>query len=434
MSAENTAGRQDPLAFYKQAIDHINEGVHVVDRQGRSVVYNRKMTELESMNESDVLGKSLLSVFQFPGGQESTLLQALNTGRPTLNVRQTYFNQSGKKITTINNTYPIVEDGAIIGAIEIANDVTKMERLVRENLLRQRKEGALYTFDSIVGSSEALQRVILHAQRAARTNSSVLVVGETGTGKELFVQGIHQASSRSGGPFISQNCAALPEDLVEGLLFGTTKGAYTGAVERPGLFEQAEGGTLFLDEINSLAMPLQAKLLRALQERSFRRLGDTRERSMNVRILAAMNEHPDDAIDGGRLREDLYYRLGVVTLLLPPLRERPEDILPLARHFIRRYNDLFQMQVEGVSAEVEAFFLAHPWPGNVRELQHTIEGAMNLLIDETVIELEHLPIRRMSRTTRPGGGTARGARGMRQRARTRPQAPGSARTLRRRRP
>ncbi|MCZ8518454.1 MULTISPECIES: sigma-54 interaction domain-containing protein [Paenibacillus] len=396
------------LSYYKQAIDHINEGVHVVDRHGRSVLYNRKMTELEAMEEGDVLGKSLESVFQFPGGQESTLLQAVRSGRPTLNVRQTYFNQKGKKITTLNNTYPITENGTLIGAIEIANDVTKMERLVRENLLRQQTGNGLYTFEGIIGRSEALLRVIQYAQRAARTASSVLVVGETGTGKELFVQGIHQASARSGGPFISQNCAALPEDLVEGLLFGTTKGAYTGAVERPGLFEQAENGTLFLDEINSLAMPLQAKLLRVLQERSFRRLGDTRERTMNVRILAAMNEHPDTAIDEGRLREDLYYRLGVVTLLLPTLRERREDIAPLVRHFIGKYNDLFQMQVEGISEEVEAFFLSHSWPGNVRELQHTIEGAMNLLIDETVIEMAHLPIRRMSRMTRMGGGQAAG--------------------------
>jgi arginine utilization regulatory protein len=386
------------LALYRQVTDKINEGVHVIDDQGRSLVYNRKMTELESMSRDDVLWKPLTDVFQFASGQESTLLQALQTGKPVYNVRQTYFNDKGKKITTLNNTYPIMDEDRLIGAVEIANDVTKMERIVRGNILEQKKDGSLrYNFNSIIGQSAEIHEVIRHGQRAARTSSSVLVVGETGTGKELFVQSIHQASARADAPFISQNCAALPDTLIESLLFGTARGAFTGAVERPGLFEQAEGGTLFLDEINSLSLPLQAKLLRALQEKSVRRVGDTKDCAVNVRVIAALNEDPITAVTENRLRKDLYYRLGVVVLMLPPLRERREDIMLLVHHFIEKYNELFQLQVSGMTDEVEQFLLRHDWPGNVRELQHMIEGAMNLIEDEAVIGMDHLPIYHGSR-------------------------------------
>lgn len=377
---------------YEHILDEINDGVHVIDAEGTSIVYNRKMAELESMDKHEVLGRKLLDVFQFPDGEESTLLQSLRQGTSIRHVRQTYFNDKGKEITTINNTYPVMDENRIIGAIEIANDVTKMERLIRENLIEKEKGSTRYTFESIIGKSEAIRDLIEHAKRAARTSSSVLVVGETGTGKELFVQSIHNASSRVKGPFISQNCAALPDTLIEGLLFGTSRGAFTGAVERPGLFEQAEGGTLFLDEINSLSFSLQAKLLRALQEKSIRRIGDTKDKKINVRIIAAINEDPIEAIANNQLRKDLFYRLGVVTIFIPPLRDRREDILPLANHFIQKYNQSFQMEVSGVSEEVNQFLHHYDWPGNVRELQHMIEGAMNLIIDETTINYAHLPI------------------------------------------
>ncbi|ANE48669.1 ATPase AAA [Paenibacillus swuensis] len=389
------------LSLYRSVTDKINEGVHVVDESGRSLIYNAKMTELESMSRDHVLWKPLEEVFQFSGDQESTLLKALNTGQPVQNVRQTYFNDKGKKITTLNHTYPILEEGRVIGAVEIANDVTKLERLVRGTMLEGKGEGGLrYDFASIVGPSAALREVIRHGERAARTSSSVLVAGETGTGKELFVQSIHQASARAERPFISQNCAALPDTLIESLLFGTAKGAFTGAVERPGLFEQAEGGTLFLDEINSLGLALQAKLLRVLQEKALRRVGDTRDRAVNVRVIAALNEDPITAVTEGRLRKDLYYRLGVVVLMIPPLRERPEDIMPLVRHFIAKYNALFQMQVTGVDTEAERFLLGHDWPGNVRELQHVIEGSMNLMDDESLIGMDHMPIYHASRVVK----------------------------------
>ncbi|TPG92325.1 PAS domain S-box protein [Brevibacillus laterosporus] len=395
------------LAMVAHILDEMNEGVHVIDADGTSILYNRKMAELEGMQKEDVLGKKLLEVFQFPPDQESTLLQALQKGESLRQIRQTYLNGKGKEITTINNTLPLQREGTNIGAVEIANDVTKMERLIRENYLAKKELGSTrYTFASIIGNSPAIREMIDHANRVARTSSSVLIVGETGTGKELFVQSIHNASMRAKSPFISQNCAALPDSLIEGLLFGTTKGAFTGAVERPGLFEQAEGGTLFLDELNSLNLSLQAKLLRALQEKTIRRIGDTKDRAFNVRIIAAINEDPIEAISANKLRKDLYYRLGVVTLLIPPLRERREDIPTLTSHFIHKYNRLFQMDVEGVNEGVQRFFGDYDWPGNVRELEHFIEGAMNLMLtEETSIQLEHLPLHHIRRKL-PGTTTA----------------------------
>ncbi|MGE7272010.1 sigma-54 interaction domain-containing protein [Brevibacillus panacihumi] len=395
-SPSNQPAADTLLRIYEQILNEINEGVHVIDASGMTILYNRKMTELEAMKRQDVLYKPLTEVFRFPDGQESTLLTCLQTGKGIRNTRQTYYNGKRKEITTINHTLPLVENGELIGAVEIANDVTKMERLIRENI--QEKTGAVYSFADIIGNSAALQDVVANARRAARTSSSILVVGETGVGKELFVQSIHNASQRAARPFISQNCAALPDTLIEGLLFGTARGAFTGAIERPGLFEQAEGGTLFLDEINALSMPLQAKLLRALQEKTIRRIGDTKDRAIDVRIVAAMNEDPVEAIAHQRLRKDLFYRLGVVTLLVPPLRERKEDLPALVDSFTRKYNSLFQMEVTGVSPEVMQFFYQHDWPGNIRELQHLIEGAMNLMGEESLITLEHLPLPLLRRT------------------------------------
>ncbi|AGN34846.1 Arginine utilization regulatory protein RocR [Bacillus paralicheniformis] len=376
--------------IFQRIIDEIDIGLHVVDENGTSVVYNKKMSQIEGMDVNDVLGKNVLDVFTFASQYDSTLLQALHHGKTNKNVKQTYFNNKGQEITTVNHTFPIMENGNTKGAVEIAKDVTKLERLIRENM--NKTENTKYTFDSLIGVSPAFKEVIEHAKRATRTSSSILIVGDTGTGKELFAQSIHNGSQRSTGPFISQNCAALPESLVEGLLFGTAKGAFTGAVDRPGLFEQADGGTLLLDEINSLDFSLQAKLLRAIQEKTIRRIGASKDTPIDVRIIATMNEDPVDAVSGQRLRKDLYYRLSVVTLFIPPLKDRKEDIMPLTQHFIDKYNALFQMEVKGFEEEVQRFLLSYDWPGNVRELEHLIEGAMNLMSYEDKLELTHLPL------------------------------------------
>ena len=376
-------------AIFQTIVERLDVGVHVVDATGKTFVYNQKMCELEGMNKEDVLHKNIKDIFHFQEHEESTLLHSLNTQKEIINVKQTYFNNKGNEITTVNKTFPITLNNELIAAVEIATDVTKMEKLIRSKKLKQ--DGKM-SFQKIIGNSLPLLEVIELAKRATRTNSNVLIIGETGTGKELFAQSIHYESERANKPFISQNCAALPDTLMESILFGTAKGAFTGAIDTPGLFEQAAGGTLLLDELNSLNISLQAKLLRVLQEKKVRRIGDTKEIPIDVRIIAIVNEDPIDAISSGKLRKDLYYRLAVITLSIPLLRERLDDLPILIDHFINHYNQLFSMNVKGVSEEVLHLFQQHQWPGNVRELEHVIEAAMNLMQhDEKIISYENLP-------------------------------------------
>lgn len=377
--------------LYETLINELDIGIHIINEESKTIVYNRKMMEIESMDRLDVLYKSPLEVFAFEENKNSTLIEALKFGKTKKNIKQTYFNNKGQEITTINDTFPIIENGKIKGAIEISKEISNLKQTIRMG--PSRKQSTKFTFDHIIGDSEAIQSIITEGKRVIRTSSSILLVGETGTGKELFAQSIHNESQRSTKPFISQNCAAIPDTLMESLLFGTNRGAFTGAIDKAGLFEEANGGTLLLDEINSLSPALQAKLLRAIQEKTIRRIGGTHEKEIDVRIIATINENPFEAIAHNRLREDLYYRLSVVTLCLPPLRERKEDILALVQHFIEKYNTQFGLNVTDVDVNVREFFYAYDWPGNVRELEHIIEGSMNLIEDETIITAFHMPTR-----------------------------------------
>ncbi|HFK1740253.1 MULTISPECIES: sigma-54 interaction domain-containing protein [Bacillus] len=377
--------------LYETLLNELDIGIHIINEESKTIIYNRKMMEIESMERSDVLYKSPLEIFAFEENKNSTLIEALKLGKTNKNIKQTYFNNKGQEITTINDTFPIIENGKIKGAIEISKEISNLKQTIRMG--PSRKQSTKFTFDHIIGDSEAIQSIITEGKRVIRTSSSILLVGETGTGKELFAQSIHNESQRSTKPFISQNCAAIPDTLMESLLFGTNRGAFTGAIDKAGLFEEANGGTLLLDEINSLSPALQAKLLRAIQEKTIRRIGGTHEKEIDVRIIATINEDPFEAIAHNRLREDLYYRLSVVTLCLPPLRERKEDILALVQHFIEKYNTQFELNVTDVDVNVREFFYAYDWPGNVRELEHIIEGSMNLIEDETIITAFHMPTR-----------------------------------------
>ena len=237
---------------------------------------------------------------------------------------------------------------------------------------------AKYTFDDVVGNSKEIEQVKGIAQKAAGTSSPILIYGETGTGKELFVQAIHNYSKRQNKEFIAQNCAAIPEGLLESLLFGSLKGGFTGAESRKGLFEIADGGTLYLDELNSMPLEFQGKLLRTLQEGVIRRVGDTMPRKVDVRIIASINEEPEELLLRGALRKDLFYRLNVVRIDLPPLRERKEDIPLLIGFFIKKFNDEFGACVEGVDEKALEKLILSPWRGNVRQLEHVMEAAFNL--------------------------------------------------------
>jgi Nif-specific regulatory protein len=226
----------------------------------------------------------------------------------------------------------------------------------------------------IVGSSPAMREVYRLARMAAKSNAGVLLIGETGTGKEVIARALHKLSHRATGPYIRVNCGALHENLLESELFGHVKGAFTGAIEnKTGRFEAAHGGTIFLDEISSMSAKLQVKLLRVLQEREFERVGDSKTNRVDVRVVAATNESLEDEIETGNFREDLYYRLNVVPIPLPPLRERRDDILPLAQFFLKRYGELNRREVPELTPPVTEALLAYDWPGNVRELENTIE-------------------------------------------------------------
>ena len=236
-----------------------------------------------------------------------------------------------------------------------------------------------------------MQQIKKTINQIANRKSAVLVYGETGTGKELLVSAIHNASYRKNKPFVPVNCAALPEAILEGILFGSRKGAFTGAENKKGLFEEANGGTIYLDEINSMPVALQAKLLRVLQEKTVMPLGDSKLIEVDVRIIASTNQPVESLIGQQAMREDLLYRLNTISIDIPPLRERPEDVEPLVRHFIAKYNEEFEKSVQGISEEALEFLLGNQWKGNVRELEHAIEAAMNMVGVESRISMAHLP-------------------------------------------
>lgn len=266
--------------------------------------------------------------------------------------------------------------------VQRALDVT---RLARENRYLRAEVRSRYALDAVVAESTAMQKILDLVRRAARSPSTVLITGESGTGKELVARAVHYHSDRVGKPFVAVNCKAFAEGVLESELFGHEKGAFTGADRtKPGLFERADGGTLFLDEIGEISGDFQAKLLRVLQEKTLRRVGGTAERSVDVRLVAATNRDLQAAVKVDRFREDLYFRLAVIPIHIPPLRERQEDVLPLARHFLEKWNTECARAVHGWTPEVEQYLVNYSWPGNVRELENTIERGVVLTEGDSI--------------------------------------------------
>lgn len=400
-----------------EMLNLLDEGISVIDTNGRIVFCNSKAALLDNIDIETAIGRHILEVYPSLSDKTSTLLNVINTGKEMHNHLQTFQNYKGEKITTINTSIALRKNKRIIGAIEISRDITQMRRLTEEvvdlknelisrnndsraeafdkaSMSQRNKEASSrtkgYTFMDIIGQSSEILKLKAYALKAAGASSPVLIYGETGTGKELFVQSIHNSSSRKNKPFIAQNCAALPSTLLEGILFGTVKGSFTGAEDRPGLFELADGGTLYLDELNSTPLDLQAKLLRVLQDGVVRRVGDVKERVVDVRIIVSTNVEPEKCVEEGIIRKDLFYRINVIYLKIPELINRRSDIPILIEHFIDKYNKRFNLRLRGMTKAAMEKMVCYSWPGNVRELQHIIEGLMNMKETE-YIELEDLP-------------------------------------------
>jgi DNA-binding NtrC family response regulator len=306
---------------------------------------------------------------------------------------------------TAYGTIPAAVEAMRLGAVDFLTKPLEMDvlRKVIRNALRDRERGlktpsvrkrdAARKTTPFIGNSPAIQQVLTIVERVADTRTTVLITGESGTGKELIARMLHEKSSRAGGPFVAVSCAAIPETLLEVELFGAVKGAYTGAdTDRIGKFEAANGGTLFLDEIGDIPPLIQVKLLRVLQEREIERLGSNKPIPVDVRLVAATNRDLEQAVQAGSFRADLFYRLQVVHIHLPPLRERPEDIPLLVEYFIRKYAEENRRAMRAVCPDTLKLLQAYPWPGNVRELENTIESAVVLAPpDATILLPEHLP-------------------------------------------
>jgi arginine utilization regulatory protein len=303
----------------------------------------------------------------------------------------------------LSTIVPIECEGEIVAVCSINKNITEMTNLLNKVYKLQEQlqnychsssklqNDTSYNFECLIGKSLQITSVIDKAKKAALSSAPILLTGETGTGKEIFAQSIHNYSPSSSYPFVALNCAAIPETLLESMIFGTAKGAFTGAENTPGLLEQAGKGTLFLDEINSMSLVLQAKMLRILEEKKFRRLGGSTEAPVNCRIISSTNVDCHKLLAENKMREDFYYRVAVVNLNIPPLRERQEDILQLAEYFISRFNKVYGKQITTLSPDLESILLNHKWPGNVRELCHVLENAISFSENEAALTASYLP-------------------------------------------
>jgi arginine utilization regulatory protein len=389
------------LLHMEEILDNVSEGIMATNKEGKITIFNKTIENLEDLSRKKVLSKNILDIYHVTP-KTSEIYTVLKTKKPLLGINRKHYTKERKEINLVSDCYPLYRGDKIVGAYAICRNVTNMRKLLNETINLQKridsnnenniqKSSVRYKFDDIIGESKLLKKAVIEAKKAAQHNSSVLIVGDTGTGKEIFVQSIHEESLVREKPFVPINCAAIPESLLESLLFGTVKGTFTGATDSTGLFQQAGNGTLFLDEINSMGMYLQSKILRVLQEKRVRKVGGTNEIPVKCRIISTVNKDPIECIKEETLRRDLYHRLAVFTIYIPPLRERKDDIEPLTKYFINLYNKKYNTSVNSISAELMDIFLKYQWPGNVRELQHLIESALNMVGNEKSINLEHLP-------------------------------------------
>lgn len=376
-------------AFYSLTgaiLESISDGVFTVDPSWRVTSFNRAAEEITGIPRSEALGRLCSEVFKSSMCEaECALRQTLQNGKPIINKSGYIIDSEGSRIPVSVSTAVLRDsDGKMTGGAETFRDLSEMTAL-REKLEGKNRVG------NFVSHSPAMRPVLDLVPALAASTTTVLIQGETGTGKELLAQAIHSFGPRADKPFIAVNCGSLPDNLLESELFGYKKGAFTGANQnKPGRFALAEGGTLFLDEIGEISPALQVRLLRVLQEHVYEPLGATHPEKANVRILAATNCDLVEMVKNGEFRQDLFYRINVIALELPPLRKRKEDITHLTEHFIQRFNVMQHKNISGITSGAFSLLMAHDWPGNVRELENVIERAF-VLCTSKLISQEHLP-------------------------------------------
>ena len=388
-------------------VNQSTEGVILCDEKSRICLLNDAAVKMDSIVASEVIGDNIRNVYFTHDHSDLLVPTVIRDKTPMRNVRQYYTTRYGHDVDIVSNSFPVLRGEQTIGGFSLMEDWAMVDQLHKQIIDLQEKLTELtspgnkrstkstltanYHFQDITHVSTAMHDIITHCKQAAKSDSSVMIYGETGTGKELIAQSLHNASKRANGPFLAINCAALPEPLLESLLFGTERGSYTGAESRAGLFEQANHGTLLLDELNSMNISVQSKLLRVLQDGMVRRVGSVSETHVDVRVLSSINVPPYQAIAEGNLRQDLFYRLGVVNITVPPLRERREDIPLLAKQFIMEFNKKLGKNVSNLHLDTLNLFQEYQWPGNVREFQHVIEHAMNIIpADCSVLTPEYI--------------------------------------------
>lgn len=383
-------------------LDALNEAIAIVDTQGNFVYYNAESALLDGYQREFALGKTPIDLYPSMKKEDSTMLNALK-GTTYIRSHTNYFNANGALINYQHTTLPLYgRAGKIIGAIEVGYNLSKDTKLnnqlyqLNQRLASRLNGKVLMSAESkIVTRSAVMFKIIEKAQQFAMTDVPVIIYGESGTGKELFANLIFETSKRNHKPFVVLNCGALSETLIESSLFGTVKGAFTGAENSEGFLAMADGGTLFLDEFNSMPMAMQIKLLRFLQSKTYCRVGSSKTRQSDARVIVALNERPEILISQGRLRADLYWRLNVANLELPPLRERPEDIPYLAKHFVEKHREEVPYNISGISSHAQQVLSDISWPGNIRMLENVILRSMVLqnhdgLLDNIVGDIDTL--------------------------------------------
>ena len=362
----------------------------IFDTDGRAVYYDSQGTS-GIFGDIDVVGKTLSELYPGVDPEESVIMKAIREGTPTYNLQETTRVLGGRQISHVITVLPIIENGQVTGAVEATiNTAVNTRHNIYITPETGRRHRQLYTTEDIISENSLMRRVKEKITKVSRTDSPVMIYGKTGTGKEMVAEAIHTGSARRGKPFMAQNCAAIPANLLESMLFGTVRGSFTGAEDKKGLLEAASGGTVFLDEINNMDMALQAKILKAIEEQKIMRVGDYEQRPIDVRIVAATNEDPLLLVRKHLLREDLYYRLRVIQIDLPALAERQSDIPLLTEYFINKYNKLMHRNIAGVDKDMMDFLLRREWKGNIRELENTIECAFNFA-EGAYLTLDDLP-------------------------------------------